>query len=119
MQAYQPAWLKPGIWGVVVGAVGSMIIGFSALGWTLGSTAERMAQERSDLAVTAALTPICVQSFLNQSDASKKLTGLKDIDSWQQTEFVEKGGWATMPGSSTPAQGLANACAQALLKTKT
>ncbi len=118
MQMHQPTWLKPGIWGVIVGALGTMIIGFSWLGWTLGSTAERAAQQRTDLAVTSALTPICVQSFMKQSDATKKLIGLKEIDSWKQSEFVEKGGWATMPGSSAPAQGLAGACAEALVKTK-
>jgi len=68
--------------------------------------------------VTSALTPICVQSFLKQSDAPKQLTGLRDIDSWKRTEFVEKGGWATMPGSKEPAQGVASACAEALVKTK-
>jgi hypothetical protein len=118
MQVHQPTWLKPGLWGVIVGALGTMIIGFSWLGWTLGSTAERAAQQRTDFAVTSALTPICVQSFMKQSDATKKLIGLKEIDSWKQSEFVEKGGWATMPGSSAPAQGLAGACAEALVKTK-
>jgi hypothetical protein len=111
-------WLKPGIWGMVIGSVVTMIVGFSWLGWTLGSTAEKSAQQRTDVAVTSALTPICVQSFLKQSDATKKLTGLKEIDSWKQSEFVEKGGWATMPGSKEPAQGVASACADALVKTK-
>ena len=114
----QAPWVKPAAWGVVVGAIGTMIIGFSWLGWTLGSTAERVAQQRTELAVTSALTPICVQSFMKQSDATKKLTGLKEIESWKQSEFVEKGGWATMPGSAEPAQGVASACAEALLKAK-
>ena len=118
MQLQQPSWLKSGIWGAVIGAVGTMIIGFSWLGWTLGSTADRVAQQRTDLAVTSALTPICVQTFLKQSDAPKKLTGLKETESWKQSEFVEKGGWATMPGSSAPAQGVASACAEALVKSK-
>jgi hypothetical protein len=118
MRVQQPTWLKPGIWGGIVGAVATMIIGFSWLGWTLGSTADRIAQQRTDLAVTSALTPICVQSFMKQSDAIRKLTGLKETDSWKQTEFVEKGGWATMPGSNAPAQGVASACAEALVKTK-
>src|SRR5947209_20342910 len=47
----QVPWLKPAAWGVVVGAAGAMIIGFSWLGWTLGSTAERMASERTTAAV--------------------------------------------------------------------
>jgi hypothetical protein len=119
MKMERPTWLKPGIWGAVIGAVGMMIVGFSWLGWTLGSTAERVAQQRTEIAVTSALTPICVQNFMKQSDAVKKLTGLKDVHSWQQTEFVEKGGWATMPGASTPAHGLASACAEALVKIKT
>jgi hypothetical protein len=36
-----PQWLKPGFWGVVVGALGIMIIGFAWGGWFLGSTTER------------------------------------------------------------------------------
>jgi len=118
MKMRQPNWLKPGIWGAVIGAVGIMIVGFSWLGWTLGSTADRVAQQRTTLAVTSALTPICVQSFLKQVDATKQLTGLKEAHPWQQTELVEKGGWATMPGSAAPSEGLASACAEALVKRK-
>src|SRR5437667_11329535 len=53
----QVPWFKPAAWGVVVGAIGSMIIGFSWLGWTLGSRAERMSVERSNSAVVRALPP--------------------------------------------------------------
>ena len=67
---------------------------------------------------SSALTPVCVQSFMKQSDATKQLTGLKEAHPWQQTEFVEKGGWATMPGGKTPTEGLVSACAEALVKTK-
>ena len=114
----QPTWLKPGFWGVVFGAVATMIIGFTWLGWTLGSTADRLARERTDNAVAAALTPICVQSFMKQMDAGKQLTGLKEVESWRQREVVEKGGWATMPGSTAPAEGVAGPCAEALVKLK-
>ena len=31
---WQAPWFKPAAWGVVVGAVGSLFIGFSWLGWT-------------------------------------------------------------------------------------
>jgi hypothetical protein len=114
-----PVWTKPAIWGAVIGSAGTMMIGFSAMGWTLNSTAQRVAQERTDSAVTAALTPFCVQSFMKQPDAVKQLAGIRDIDSWKRQEVVEKGGWATMPGSTEAAPGVANACAEALLKTKT
>ncbi len=38
-----PQWVKPGVWGAIIGAIGMMIIGFGWMGWTLGSTAETLA----------------------------------------------------------------------------
>lgn len=114
----QAPWLKPTVWGAIIGAVATMIIGFSWLGWTLGSTAEKMAQQRAESAVVAALTPICVESFMKQSDATTKLAELRKTDSWKQPEFVEKGGWATTPGTSAPNSAVASACAAELTRTK-
>ena len=114
----QVPWLKPGVWGVIVGAVGTMIIGFSWLGWTLGSTAERMALERTNSAVVVALTPSCVASFMGQPSASSKLAEFQKIESWKQREFIEAGGWATSRGDKTPNSGVANACAETLAKAK-
>ena len=62
-----PPWCKPAFWGVVVGAIGIMIIGFAWWGWVLGSTAERMAKDRADGAVTEVLVPICVARFMGAS----------------------------------------------------
>ena len=118
MQLHVP-WFKPAAWGVVVGAIGSMIIGFSWLGWTLGSTAERMAVERSNSAVVGALTPSCVARFMQQPSAAAKLAEFQKIDSWRQREFIEAGGWATPRGDKTPNSGVADACAEELTKTKT
>ena len=64
-----PQWLKPACWGIVVVALGIMILGFAWWGWVLGSTAERLANDRADSAVTAILVPICVERFLGQADA--------------------------------------------------
>ena len=110
-----PVWLKPGIWGAIIGAVVIMIIGFSWMGWTLGHTAKRMVSEGSESAVTAALTPFCVSSFLKQPDAAKKLALLReDTSSYTQRDIIEKAGFATMPGNTGPSSGLAEACATAL-----
>jgi hypothetical protein len=114
----QVPWLKPAAWGVVVGAAGAMIIGFSWLGWTLDSTAEKMAVERTSSAVVIALTPSCVASFMQQPSAAAKLAEFQKIDSWKQREFIEAGGWATFRGDKTPNSRLANACAEELVKTK-
>jgi hypothetical protein len=43
------------------------------------------------------------------------LVALKKVDSWSQGDFVEKGGWATVPGSNPPTQVTAVAQACALL----
>ena len=110
-----PVWLKPGIWGVIFGAVGMMIVGFSWMGWTLGHTAQRMVSEGSATAVTAALTPFCVSNFMKQPEATKKLALLReDTSSYTQRDIIEKAGFATMPGNTEPSSGLAEACATAL-----
>jgi hypothetical protein len=118
MQLQMP-WFKPAAWGLVIGAIGTMIVGFSWLGWTLGSTAERMAVERTNSAVIVALTPSCVARFMQQPGAGAKLTEFQKIESWKQREFIEAGGWATPRGGKAPNSGVATACAEELAKTKT
>jgi hypothetical protein len=66
-----------------------MIIGFSWLGWTMGSTAERLAMERGNAAVVVALTPACVASFLRQPDATAKLAELQKTDSWKHRPTLD------------------------------
>ena len=112
-------WFKPAAWGVVVGAVATMFVGFSWLGWTLGSTAERLAAERTNTAVIVALTPACVTRFMQQPGAAAKLAEFQKIESWNQRQFIEAGGWATSRGDKMPNSGVANACAEVLAKTKT
>lgn len=106
--------VKPAVWGAVVGAVAISVVGFSSLGWTLGSTAERMAAARAESAVVDALTPICVAKFQNQENAATKLIEFKKAASWDQRTIVEKGGWAAMPGSDKPNSAVVIACAEKL-----
>jgi hypothetical protein len=106
--------LKPGIWGAVIGAAAISVVGFSTFGWTLGSTAERMATERAQTAVVGVLAPICVEKFQHQADASAKLIEFNKVSSWNRRSVIEKGGWATMPGTDTPNSAVASACAERL-----
>jgi hypothetical protein len=108
--------IKPAIWGAVVGAVAIIILGFGVFGWVLGSTADRMAKDQSEAAVVVALTPVCVSRFEAQADATTKLADLKRVSSWDQSSLIEKGGWATAPGSDTPNSEVARACAEKLGK---
>ena len=105
--------------GAAIGAVASMVIGFSWGGWMTGSTANRLAAERADTAVVAALTPVCVEKFLQNSDAKANLAALREISTnWQQGQYVEKGGWATRPGATSSDYELARACAAKLIEAK-
>jgi hypothetical protein len=112
------AWLKPGIWGAVVGSILTMIVGFNWGGWTTGSTARQVAMTQAEAAVTAALVPICLAGEKADVTRAKKLGELTAItSSYEQTEFVMKTGWATFPGQADPNREVAQACASALLKT--
>ncbi|PYM94044.1 MAG: hypothetical protein DME04_08995 [Candidatus Rokuibacteriota bacterium] len=114
----QAPWIKPAVWGAIGGGVATVIIGFSWMGWILGSTAERIATERVDSAIIVALTPACVAGFMQQPNVAAKLTEFRKIESWKQRQFVEEGGWATPRGGKTPNSGLASACAEELAKAK-
>jgi hypothetical protein len=108
-----PVETKPTLWGIAGGAVALAIVGFTWGGWVTGSRAEADATQRANAAVVVALAPVCVERFQHTSDVSTDLAALKKADSWSQGDFVEKGGWATVPGSNTPAQvsAVAKACA--------
>ena len=87
------------------------VIGFSQFGWMLGSTAERMAADRAESAVVSVLAPICVEKFQQQANSTAKLTEFKKAASWDQRALIEKGGWATTPGTEKMNSAVASACA--------
>jgi hypothetical protein len=105
--------------GALIGAAATMLIGFNWGGWVLGGTAQDMAQKSASTAVVAALVPICVEQFQQGSDAPAKLVELKKISSWEQSAYIEKGGWSAMPGGKAAnVSGLSQACALALRDLK-
>lgn len=104
-----------GAWGAVVGAAALAVAGFTLGGWVTGGTAEAMALKRSQSAVVAVLTPICIEKFRANADASAKLVELKSISSsWMRRDYIVNGGWATF-GQERPFE-LADVCAEALNK---
>lgn len=113
-----PLWIKPVVWGAVAGSVATMIIGFGWGGWTTSSTSARLAQAQADTAVTMALVPLCIAKSKADGGALKKIGELRALgSSYEQSDFVKKTGWATVPGSDDPNRDVAEACAAALLKT--
>ena len=113
------AAMRPALWGAVAGAIALAIVGFNWGGWVTGGTAETLAKNSAAMAVVAALTPICVEKFRQAADASANLVEMKKATyAWDQSKFVEKGGWATMPGSAEPNSAVAKACAESLGSNK-
>ena len=110
--------LKRLLQGAVVGVAATLVVGFGYAGFTLGSTAQTMADAAANNAVIAAMAPICVDQFQRAAGASDNLTTLKKTGSWEQAAFVEKGGWAVMPGSNAVESGVTQACAALLANLK-
>jgi len=71
------------LWGAAAGAAALAVVGFTLGGWTTGGNAEAIALKRSQSAVVAVLTPICIQRFQANANAPAKLAELKNIGaSW-------------------------------------
>ena len=104
--------LKRLLQGAGAGFLATVVIGFNWGGWTLGSTARQMAEQSSSAAVVTALAPICAEKFQNASDATLNMLEFKKVNSWMQDSYIEKGGWATFPGMTSPERGVAQACAK-------
>jgi hypothetical protein len=104
--------------GALIGFVATCVIGFGWGGWTLGSTAKQMAFTSATAAVVGVLAPMCADKFQLAADAPAQLAELKKIGSWQQANFVEKGGWATTTGTRSTDSAVAEACANLLRSAK-
>ena len=103
--------IKYGVWGLIVGTVITMIIGFGWGGWTTAATTQKI----SDEAVLASQAAICVAQFMQQPNHQEKLKELAELDSWKRAEYIEKGGWDRMPGQEEkPHYTVSRACAAGL-----
>jgi len=108
--------IKPALFGAVGGGIVLAIIGFAWGGWVTGSTAQKMAEELAQKAVVARLAPICVEQFSQDSEKDQKLKELKEEGSWKRDDYVEKQGWATMPGEKEADSKVAGKCAELLVE---
>ena len=109
--------LKRLLQGAAVGAVATIFVGFYWGGWSLGSTVDKTAKERSELAVVAALAPVCADKFRALPDAAAKQVALSKVDSWKRRDEFPKE-FVTLPGESYPSSALVDACSALLLAPK-
>lgn len=109
-----PEWLKPGIYGVVIGAIAVSIAGFSWGGWMTTASADTMAAAMAHNAVITALVPVCLNQAQNDPNRVAELATIKAKAVYQRQDAVMAAGWATVPGSTKPNMDLARSCATAL-----
>jgi hypothetical protein len=57
---------------------------------------------------------MCADKFRQTAEAPANMAELKKVSSWMQDSYIEKGGWATFPGVSSPDRGVVQACATLL-----
>jgi hypothetical protein len=105
-----------GLWSAIGGAIALAIIGFAWGGWVTGGTAQEMAEEVAGKAVVSRLAPICVEQFRQDSEKDQKLKGMKAKSDWERGGYVEKQGWATMPGEKKPTSEVAEECAKKIME---
>jgi hypothetical protein len=102
-------------WACLSAVIATIVLGFSWGGWVTGSTSQTLARTASEAARGELAAAICVERFDAAPDAGAKLAELKALsDSYKKLQFVEAGGWATMPGQTAPDRLGAQSCATVL-----
>lgn len=109
-----PEWLKPGIYGALIGAVFVGIVGFTWGGWVTGSSANKMAMSMAHDDVISALVPVCVDMSRSDAGRASKIATIEEASSYQKRNALMETGWATVPGAEEPNRDLAQACVAAL-----
>ncbi|MEQ9247340.1 MAG: hypothetical protein RLO21_15250 [Nitratireductor sp.] len=103
------------VWACAAAAVATMILGFTWGGWVTGGTSRDLATTAGTAARGELAGAICVERFNAAPNAAGRLAELKAITSASaKRQFVEAGGWATMPGQTSPDRRGVEACADAL-----
>jgi hypothetical protein len=112
-----PTWLKPGLIGAALGAVATMVIGFNQGGWYSNKSAEKLADDRSAVAVVGALVPVCLaQAKLDPQGIEKIKAMTTMVTSYERRDYLIKAGWATTSTADGPNRDVATACADTLIK---
>ena len=102
-----------GLWGAGIGAAALAAVGFTWGGWVTSGGAETMTLKRSQAAVVAVLTPVCIEKFQGQCKCFGKSRGAEEHQLFLDAAGLHcEGGWATF-GQDRPFE-LADACAEAL-----
>ena len=104
-----------GVWGLIVGAIVAMIIGFKWGGWTTSGTTQEMTEDAVSVSQVASQAAICVAQFIKDPKYNERLQELQKTGYNVRSNYIEKGGWNKMPGRKETTSGVAEACAEGLI----
>ena len=108
--------IKPLVWGIVVGAIGLLIVIFWT-GWAVtNSTAEERGKKLAKETVIEHLVPICVEQYNQDPNKVDRFKELKAKAYYLRDDYVKEIGWATMPGSESPVRGIADKCYKKIIE---
>ena len=93
-----------------------MFVGFYWGGWSLGSTADKMAKNAQTWRSSRRWHP-CALTNSALPDADAKKVALSKVDLWKRRDEFPKE-TATLPGESYPSSALVDACFTLLLAPK-
>src|SRR5699024_474297 len=109
-ESFQPSktlWF----WSCAACIVGTIIIGFAGFGWTLGGTAESMAQKSAHDARTQLAAQLCVNRFVASPDAQASFTKLQEASYYKRSDVIKEGGWSAFEGIEADLSDVAGECA--------
>ena len=109
-----PEWIKPGIYGALIGAALVGAVGFTWGGWVTSQTSHDRAIVMARGDVVAAMVPVCLGMSQADPQRSAKMETIRAAASYQRREALMAAGWATVPGSDAPDRDIAQACLEKL-----
>ncbi|WP_337271495.1 hypothetical protein [Oryzifoliimicrobium ureilyticus] len=103
------------VWACAMTAVATIVVGFNLGGWVSSGSSLQAATAAGKTARGELASAICVERFKAAPDATGKLTEFKALsDSYKKRQFIEAGGWASMPGQTSIDSDIAESCSAAL-----
>lgn len=105
-----PSWLKPGLYGAILGAVVISVIGFSWGGWVTGPSSRNRAAALAQSSVVAAMLPVCLDMARSDPARADKMATIRAASIYKRRDALMAAGWATMPGTDAPNRDIAQAC---------
>jgi alpha/beta superfamily hydrolase len=101
--------------GAAAGVVVTLIVGFTWGGWVTSATAMKTTDAAVNATQVTLYSPVCVERYMAKATPEQRAAFAKE-DDWNRDTVIEKAGFATPPGSTSPNDAVADECAARLSK---